>query len=62
MIGDDVIIGANAVVTRSVPARAIVAGMSAKVVRYRGEKAANASPGASALDSGREIESIGAGE
>jgi serine O-acetyltransferase len=35
-IGDDVAIGANAVVTKSVPDCAVVAGVPAKVISYRG--------------------------
>jgi len=35
-IGDDVLIGANAVVTRSVPARAVVAGNPARVISMKG--------------------------
>jgi serine O-acetyltransferase len=35
-IGDDVLIGANAVVTRSVPARAVVVGNPARVISMKG--------------------------
>ncbi|NJR12907.1 serine acetyltransferase [bacterium] len=35
-IGDDVAIGANAVVTKDVPDRAVVVGIPAKVISYRG--------------------------
>jgi len=35
-IGDDVAIGANAVVTRSIPDRAVVVGIPAEVISYRG--------------------------
>lgn len=34
-IGDSAIVGANSVVTRDVPAKAIVAGAPAKVIKYR---------------------------
>ena len=36
-IGDNAVIGANAVVTSDVPSNAIVAGIPAKVIRYRCE-------------------------
>ena len=36
-IGDDVIVGANAVVTRDVPARAVVVGVPARVIKMRPE-------------------------
>lgn len=35
-IGDDVAIGANAVVTRSIPARAVAVGIPAEVISYEG--------------------------
>jgi len=35
-VGDDVLIGANAVVTRSVPSRAVVAGNPARVISMKG--------------------------
>ena len=38
MVGDNAIIGANAVVTKDVPENAIVAGIPAKIIRYRNEK------------------------
>ena len=34
-IGDNVVIGANAVVTTNVPDNAIIGGIPAKIVRYR---------------------------
>lgn len=37
-IGDQAVIGAGAVVTKDVPARAVVAGNPARVIRYRGER------------------------
>lgn len=37
-VGDNAIIGANAVVTSDVPENAIVAGIPAKVVKYRSEQ------------------------
>ena len=36
-IGDNAVIGANAVVIKDVPKNAIVAGIPAKVIRYRNE-------------------------
>jgi len=36
-IGDDAVIGANAVVTRDVPARAVAVGIPARVARFRGD-------------------------
>jgi serine O-acetyltransferase len=38
VIGDDVAIGANAVVTKDVPANAVVAGIPARIVSYEGSK------------------------
>jgi serine O-acetyltransferase len=35
-IGDDVMIGANAVVNSDVPAKAVVAGVPAKIVSFKG--------------------------
>ncbi len=35
-IGSDVVIGANAVVIRDVPDKAVVAGVPAKVLNYKG--------------------------
>lgn len=37
-IGDNVIIGAGAVVTKDVPNNAVVAGNPAQIIKYRGEK------------------------
>lgn len=37
-VGDNVIIGANAVVNKPVPANAVVAGVPAKVIRYRSDE------------------------
>lgn len=37
-IGNNVIIGANAVVTKDVPDNAIVAGIPARVIKYRGDE------------------------
>ena len=37
-IGDNVTIGANAVVTKPVPANAIVAGVPAKILRFKDER------------------------
>jgi maltose O-acetyltransferase len=45
-IGDKAIIGAGCVVTKNVPPCAIVAGNPARIVRYRGERIADARPDA----------------
>lgn len=37
-VGDDAVVGANAVVIRDVPARAVVTGAPARVVRFRSER------------------------
>lgn len=42
VIEDDVTVGAGSVVTRSIPANAVVAGVPAKILRYRGENENNA--------------------
>lgn len=34
-VGDDAVIGANAVVTKDIPANAVVAGVPAKIIRFR---------------------------
>lgn len=36
-VGDDVIIGANAVVTKSVPAGCVVAGVPARIIKHAAE-------------------------
>jgi len=36
VVGDDAAIGANAVVTKSIPERAVVAGVPARVTGHRG--------------------------
>jgi acetyltransferase-like isoleucine patch superfamily enzyme len=41
-IGDGAVVGANSVVTRDVPANAIVAGSPARVIKYRGQRPAEA--------------------
>jgi acetyltransferase-like isoleucine patch superfamily enzyme len=38
-IGEGAVVGANSVVTRPVPARAVVAGTPARILRRRGEDA-----------------------
>lgn len=38
VIGDNVVIGANAVVTKDVPDNAVVAGIPAKIVNYKGSQ------------------------
>ena len=34
-VGDNVVVGANAVVTRDVPSNSVVAGIPARIIRYR---------------------------
>jgi maltose O-acetyltransferase len=45
-IGDGAVLAAGAVVTRAVPANAIMGGVPAKVLKYRAEPAAAESKGA----------------